>query len=728
MNQLVIQDGDIPLRAAIKRNDLEAVKSLLKQSANIAEQNKYGQNAFHLVALTGNREMLKLLLNTNPPAEVVNAKDEYDNTPFHFACREGDEQSALLLLKTRGANIDAQNSSGNTALHLASKDHKLNMVNFLLSQGADVNALDNNKNSPLHLAMKPGSLKFIMKLLEVPNILINLENAEGDTPLSLATQLRSLDLIQNLIAKGAIIEKFKKGKALCRAAEIDWKEGMKFLFDLHEYRGPEDPSSRMGSLDSLHFAMKKDLPALAKLFFALNDHFYNYAFYDAIKYNNLNAIKYILGNKPEFLKTCNYNSIPNKALFDAAIHCDYKIVSFLLDQGEDINIRSRDGRTLLHYAVDNKDKGFELINFLIAKGIPIDAKDNHGRIPLHNAITFESYGSMKALLQNGADISPVRLWRAGIEDLKIMKELIRYHGIDIHNFTDTINLNLHSDKHITLRAFLYSLPDNTGVKNSVNRLRKWCGKDDIKKILKTKDGILAGVNIYFNFFDSENLEDQNFVQLVLSELPKSLSYLQQILGKENREIIKLSTEIKVLVKWLSQENKSLKDGLLDEKIDKALEILCEGEEFDNRANSIRDKVKDILNDDFIGQVLPRIRESNQKIKEPIAEVIQANINKWSKVLGEHDSKTSILKLPGNKDVCSKISSFLNHDELKNFLNTIPSGTIPIVTTVEEHKDGGRATKKPKEESIFEDDTGISWNAEDYALLTGLDSDGECGNS
>jgi len=359
MNQLIIRDGDIPLHAAIKRNDLEEVTSLLNQGANIAEQNKYGQNAFHIAALRGNTKILELLLNTNLIAEVVHAKDESGNTPFHFACREADEQSAALFLNTVGAYVDVQNRLGYTALHLASKDNKFNMVNFLLSKDADINALDNDKNTPLNLAIQTGSLEFIMNFLNIPNILLNSENTEKHTPLSLATQLCSLDLIKHLMAKGA---SFGMEKPLYCAAEKGWEEGMKFLFALHEY-GQQPSYARFYALE---FAIEKDLPALAKLFFALNDHFYTYAFDHALECNNLNAIKYILSERQELINSYYISKrISDKPLFKAVRYCDYKVVELFLEQGADVNVRDEDSNTLLHHAAKNIKHGFELINFLL---------------------------------------------------------------------------------------------------------------------------------------------------------------------------------------------------------------------------------------------------------------------------------------------------------------------------------------------------------------------------
>ncbi|AVP87465.1 hypothetical protein phytr_5190 [Candidatus Phycorickettsia trachydisci] len=729
MNQLLISNDDIPLHAAIKRNDLEEAASLLSQGANIAEKNKYGQNAFHIAALTGNREVLKLLLDTNPSTEVINARDEYGNTPFHFACREADEQTAALLFNTE--NIDLQNLLGYTALHLASKENKSNMVNFLLSKKANVNVLDNNQNSPLHLAIKNGLLEVVTILLEVPNICVNAQNAEKDTPLFLAANLCSLDLIKHLAAKGAAAG---IDKALYYAAEQGWKEGIKYLFDLCQYQYQDS-----GICVPLKFAIEKDYAMLAKLFFAKDNRFYSKAFGYSVEHSNLNAVKYILSKYPQFINQ-NCQGYGEPPLFLAVNRSSYEVVNFLIDYVEDINVKHH-GVSILNAAAYNRHHGFEIINLLIAKGAkPIEHMDYRENTPLGEALRVGSLESAKAFLQNGADLSLAKGRRSNIihamdrhqpgqviDKLKFLQEFIKY-GFDLNEknrqgltFVEELTDSYRPEPAVL--AYLYSLVD-TGVNLSSARLRKaLIEKTDL--MLKTKDGVFAAANIFFNFVHSANLEDQHFAKQMLSTMPEARTSLEKILDQEDKEIQKMSKEIKILIKRLNTEDKSSTKVSLGKETNKLFESLYQGEILYKRGKAMKNKVEGILNDDSIDKVLPKISNLNEKIKVPISKVIQINIDKWSELSGKSGSKTPIFKLQGNNNaVCSKISSFLNHDELESFFNTIPLGTIPRVVPVQEDTECDRATKRPKE-GIFEDDTGISRNAEDYALLTGLDSDGDC---
>src|SRR5205809_5703107 len=51
-----------------------------------------------------------------------------------------------------GADVNAADEYGRTALHVAAKDKSTEVIKLLLSRGADVNRQDKDGRTPLHLA------------------------------------------------------------------------------------------------------------------------------------------------------------------------------------------------------------------------------------------------------------------------------------------------------------------------------------------------------------------------------------------------------------------------------------------------------------------------------------------------------------------------------------------------------------------------------------------------
>lgn len=92
------------------------------------------------------RPGLILLLLANGAKVDVKTTDE-GLSAFMVSCLIGDVQIAELLL-ARGASIHSTDRYGNSALHLAAKHTKLNMIQFLLYRGLTANCRNIHQQSP----------------------------------------------------------------------------------------------------------------------------------------------------------------------------------------------------------------------------------------------------------------------------------------------------------------------------------------------------------------------------------------------------------------------------------------------------------------------------------------------------------------------------------------------------------------------------------------------------
>ncbi|XP_049945094.1 poly [ADP-ribose] polymerase tankyrase-like [Schistocerca serialis cubense] len=128
-------------------------------------------------------------------------------------CGRVDELQNLLA---EGAPVDARDTSGFTALHLAvmntgksklfgldtASDVGLRTVKCLLNAGANVNAEDSNKQTPLHLAAYRGDLKILWVLLTSP-VQLNARDRWGKTPLHWAATKKNNEVTRMLLLAGA---------------------------------------------------------------------------------------------------------------------------------------------------------------------------------------------------------------------------------------------------------------------------------------------------------------------------------------------------------------------------------------------------------------------------------------------------------------------------------------------------------------------------------------------
>ena len=98
----------------------------------------------------------------------INAKDERELTPLHYAAISGVESLVVEFLLDRGADVGATSNQGFTPLHAAaSSNPDPEVIELLLNYGADIHARDNNGATPLHHAVifvneDPSVLKLLL--------------------------------------------------------------------------------------------------------------------------------------------------------------------------------------------------------------------------------------------------------------------------------------------------------------------------------------------------------------------------------------------------------------------------------------------------------------------------------------------------------------------------------------------------------------------------------------
>jgi ankyrin repeat protein len=74
-----------------------------------------GGNALHVAVNKGKFGSLKCLLKLIKPEEIINHQDDDGNTPLHLAAKQSRIQSSLLLLKDKRVNPCLLNNKGHTA-------------------------------------------------------------------------------------------------------------------------------------------------------------------------------------------------------------------------------------------------------------------------------------------------------------------------------------------------------------------------------------------------------------------------------------------------------------------------------------------------------------------------------------------------------------------------------------------------------------------------------------
>ncbi len=108
---------------------------------------------------------VKNALDTLNADRICNFRDPYGNTYLHWAIQAGIELAPLKTLLNCTRDVNAVNSSGETALYRAVWYGKETLVKLLLERGADPNVATHEGLSPLMVAEENGHAAVVKALL-----------------------------------------------------------------------------------------------------------------------------------------------------------------------------------------------------------------------------------------------------------------------------------------------------------------------------------------------------------------------------------------------------------------------------------------------------------------------------------------------------------------------------------------------------------------------------------
>ena len=154
----------------------------------------------------------------------VNAAQGDGMTALHWAAMNGNSELAGVLLYAGASSEATTRLGGYTPLHLASRIGKAEAIAALLDQGADVSATTSTGAMPLHLAASSGDVESVTTLLEHGAEVDAREGVYEQTPLMWATAQNRIDAMRSLLDAGADVLAATRVVDYARISELDGPE------------------------------------------------------------------------------------------------------------------------------------------------------------------------------------------------------------------------------------------------------------------------------------------------------------------------------------------------------------------------------------------------------------------------------------------------------------------------------------------------------------------------
>ncbi|MFZ5867579.1 MAG: ankyrin repeat domain-containing protein [Thermodesulfobacteriota bacterium] len=308
-------DENQELMQAARKGHLQEVERLLDNGVDVNTEDEKGRTPIAWAAIGGHRDVVNML------------KSHGGKYTLFIAAAIGDTGEAQRLIDS-GAEVNATDKVGLTALMWAAEKGHTDVMRLLLEKGADVDAKDPKGNTALMAAVgwrqrlwvRREQNTDVVKLLLEKGADVNVKNIHGCTPLLGATWGSHSEVARELLKKGADIhvDDSRGRTALMKAAGLGKLELVKLLLDSGAEVNKADEQGRTPLMEAARSSAMTGKDEKVRL---LLD-----------KGASVNA-------KDMYGRTA--------LMIAASIRNGFKAAKALLDHGADVNAKDKDGKTTL---------------------------------------------------------------------------------------------------------------------------------------------------------------------------------------------------------------------------------------------------------------------------------------------------------------------------------------------------------------------------------------------
>ena len=319
---------------------------------------------------------------------------------------------------------------------LAVQSKEIEKVEYLLQKGANVHHHEKGTgNTPLFIAIQFASID-IMELLISSGANLEEQNNNGGTPLFLAVQMKEIEKVEYLLQKGANVhhhEKERGNTPLFTAIQFASIDIMELL--ISSGANLEEQNNNGGTPLFLAVQMKEIEKVEYLLQKGANVHHHetergNTPLFYAIQFASIDIMELLISSGANLEEQNNNGATP---LFLAVERKEIETVEYLLQKGANVHHQEKQrGNTPLFIAI--QFSSIEIMELLLSSGANLEEQNNNGATPLFLAVQRKEIEKVEYLLQKGANVhhkddeQVTPLWLAALKGSVEIVEILLNEG------------------------------------------------------------------------------------------------------------------------------------------------------------------------------------------------------------------------------------------------------------------------------------------------------------
>ncbi|PSN51182.1 hypothetical protein C0J52_06044 [Blattella germanica] len=376
----------------------EKAIELLKNGANPNAKDEYGNTPIHYAAEKKWMNVVECLLELECDIDCTNTEGE---TPLLKAIKRRNEEIAIKLIQ-RGANPNAKDKYGNTPMHYAAEKELTNVVECLLELKCDIDCTNKNGETPLLKAIKRRNEEMSIKLLN-HGANPNAKDENGNSLMHFAVKFNLVITVDLLLRLKCDFDGFnKKGKTPLLEAVMGGNQQLAIKLLRH---GANPNAKDEDDNSVLHYAVFFNLTIVIPLLRSLKCDFDGFN-----KKSETLLLEAVMGRNEEIaIKLLNHGANPDakdkedNSVMHLAVAFNLTIViDLLLSLKCDIEGFNTKGKTPLFDALKKKKQ--EIAIKLLKHGANPNAKDKYGNTPIHYAVGKQLMKVVECILELKCDI------------------------------------------------------------------------------------------------------------------------------------------------------------------------------------------------------------------------------------------------------------------------------------------------------------------------------------